>query len=210
MIQRQYQFAAVEYGMLKVLVECDGIVRTGIDAKLAEYTGAEVVFVFRQYLLFLAVFRFYGFARHLDGVVGTSHLAQAARDAMVLVPLIVGHCQRTPETFGEFQRLPVFRILFGSLLTAENGHSGFHTREQGSDTIDEAAYVGVIIFHQKCNLNTTINTIRIRFTMLIGTRYFHSRFRIWSMRRRGNVHLIHISRNTTKNALPKNHTKPGM
>ena len=30
--------------------------------------------------------------------------------------------------------------------------------------------------------------------MLMGTRYFHSRFRIWSIRRRGNVHLIHISR----------------
>lgn len=53
MVQRQYQFAAVEYGMLEVLVERNGIVRAGIDAKLAEYARTEVVFVLRQYLLFL-------------------------------------------------------------------------------------------------------------------------------------------------------------
>ena len=44
----------------------------------------------------------------------------------------------------------------------------------------------------------------------MGTRYFHSRFRIWSIRRRGKVHFIHISRKTTKKAFPKNHTNPGM
>ena len=43
----------------------------------------------------------------------------------------------------------------------------------------------------------------------MGTRYFHSRFRIWSIRRRGKVHFIHISRKTTKKAFPKNHTNPG-
>lgn len=107
MVQRQYQFAAVEYGMLEVLVERNGIVRAGIDAKLAEYARTEIVFVLRQYLLFLAVFRFYRLARHLDGVVGASRLAQAAGHAMVFVLLVVGHCQRAAETFGEFQRLPV-------------------------------------------------------------------------------------------------------
>ena len=85
-----------------------------------------------------AVFRFYRLARHLDGVVGTSRLAQAAGHAMVFVLLVVGHCQRAAETFGEFQRLPVFRILFGSLLPPENGHGGFHARQQGSDTVYEA------------------------------------------------------------------------
>ena len=99
MVQRQYQFAAVEYGMLEVLVERNGIVRAGIDAKLAEYARTEVVFVLRQYLLFLAVFRFYRLARHLDGVVGASRLAQAAGHAMVFVLLVVGHCQRAAETF---------------------------------------------------------------------------------------------------------------
>ena len=52
MVQRQYQFAAVEYGMLEVLVERNGIMRAGIDAKLAEYARTEVVFILRQYLLF--------------------------------------------------------------------------------------------------------------------------------------------------------------
>ena len=42
--------------MLEVLVERNGIVRAGIDAKLAEYARTEVVFVLRQYLLFHAVF----------------------------------------------------------------------------------------------------------------------------------------------------------
>ena len=124
--------------------------RTGIDAELAEYARTEVVLIFRQYLLFLTVFRLYGFTRHFDGVVGTSHLTQAASYAMMLVLLVVGHRQRTPEAFGEFQCLPVLRILFGGLLPAENGHSGFHARQQGADTVYEAAYIRVmffIIFH---------------------------------------------------------------
>ena len=150
MVQRQYQFAAVEYGMLEVLVERNGIVRAGIDAKLAEYARTEVVLVLRQYLLFLAVFRFYRLARHLDGVVGASRLAQAAGHAMVFVLLVVGHCQRAAETFGEFQRLPVFRILFGGLLPPENGHGGFHARQQGSDTVYEAAYVRIMFFFFHC------------------------------------------------------------
>ena len=70
MIQRQHQFATVEYCMLKILVECDGIMLTGIDAELAEYARTEVVLIFRQYLLFLTVFRLYGLTRHFDGVVG--------------------------------------------------------------------------------------------------------------------------------------------
>lgn len=53
-------------------------------------------------------------------------------------------------------------------------------------------------------------TISSRFASPIGTRYFHSSVSIWSIRRRGKVHLIHISSHTTKNALPKNQTKPGM
>ena len=61
--------------------------------------------------------------------LGASRLAQAAGHAMVFVLLVVGHCQRAAETFGEFQRLPVFRILFGSLLPPENGHGGFHARQ---------------------------------------------------------------------------------
>ena len=49
-----------------------------------------------------------------------------------------------------------------------------------------------------------------RFTRPIGTRYFHSSVRIWSIRRRGKVHLIHMSSQTTKKALPKNQRNPGM
>ena len=43
MIQRQHQFATVEYCMLKILVECNGIMRTGIDAELAEYLNLFIV-----------------------------------------------------------------------------------------------------------------------------------------------------------------------
>ena len=35
-------------------------------------------------------------------------------------------------------------------------------------------------------------------------------FRIWSIRRRGNVHLIHIRIHTRKKALPRNQTMPGI
>ena len=44
----------------------------------------------------------------------------------------------------------------------------------------------------------------------MGTRYFHSRVITWSMRRRGNVHLTHMSNHITKNVLPMNHTIPGI
>ena len=135
MVQRQYQFAAVEYGMLEVLVERNGIVRAGIDAKLAEYARTEVLFVLRQYLLFLAVFRFYRLARHLDGVVGTSHLAQTASYTPMFIFIIMGHGQRATETVGEFQCRAVFRILFGSLSSAEYGHGCFHTCQQRSDAV---------------------------------------------------------------------------
>lgn len=39
-VESQYEFRAVENSMFEVLVECDGIVRAGIDAQLAENARA--------------------------------------------------------------------------------------------------------------------------------------------------------------------------
>ena len=80
---------------------------------------------------------------------------------MVFVLLVVGHCQRAAETFGEFQRLPVFRILFGGLLPPENGHGGFHARQQGSDTVYEAAYVRIMFFFFACIVAKVITLLSI-------------------------------------------------
>lgn len=68
----------------------------------------------------------------------------------------------------------------------------------------------IIFIYQKWKPKATQHAINNRFTIEIGTRYFHSRFKIWSIRKRGKVHLIHIRRNTTKNALAKNQIKPGI
>ena len=55
-----------------------------------------------------------------------------------------------------------------------------------------------------------ITVIKIRMTSDNGIRYFHSNFRIWSIRRRGNVQRTHIRSHTTAKVLPKNQMKPGM
>lgn len=49
-----------------------------------------------------------------------------------------------------------------------------------------------------------------KLNMLMGNKYFHSRFSNWSIRKRGNVHLNHMITNIKKNVLPKNHTLDGI
>lgn len=149
-VQRHDQFRAVEHSMLKILVERDGIVRAGIHTELAEHARTEVVFVLNQYLLFLAVFRFNHLAGHLDSVVGTSHLAQTASYTPMFIFIIMGHGQRATETVGEFQCRAVFRILFGSLSSAEYGHGCLHTCQQRSDAVYESADIRVLFFHYFC------------------------------------------------------------
>ena len=58
--------------------------------------------------------------------------------------------------------------------------------------------------------NATHTVIKIRMMSDNGIRYFHSNFRIWSIRRRGNVQRTHIRSQTTAKVLPKNQMKPGM
>ena len=55
------------------------------------------------------------------------------------------------------------------------------------------------------NPNATHTVIKIRMTSDNGIRYFHSNFRIWSIRRRGKVQRTHIRSHTTAKVLPKNH-----
>ena len=60
------------------------------------------------------------------------------------------------------------------------------------------------------NPNATHTVIKIRMTSDNGIRYFHSNFRIWSIRRRGKVQRTHIRSHTTAKVLPKNQMKPGI
>jgi hypothetical protein len=46
--------------------------------------------------------------------------------------------------------------------------------------------------------------------ILIGNKYFHSRFSNWSIRSLGNVHLNHMITNMRKNVFPKNHNEEGI
>lgn len=55
-----------------------------------------------------------------------------------------------------------------------------------------------------------INVTNKILNMLIGNKYFHSRFNNWSMRNLGNVHLNHMMTNIKKNVFPKNQILDGI
>ena len=55
-----------------------------------------------------------------------------------------------------------------------------------------------------------IAVISNRFTILIGNKYFHSKFSNWSIRILGKVHLNHIIKNIRKKVFPKNQILDGM
>ena len=55
-------------------------------------------------------------------------------------------------------------------------------------------------------INVTNNILNI----LIGNKYFHSRFNNWSIRSLGNVHLNHMIKNISKKVLPKNQMLDGI
>ena len=135
MVEFQNELGAVEYGMLKVLVEGDGVVRTGIHTQLAEDAGAQIVFVGSQHFFLLSVFCFYRFAGHMDGAVGTGRLAESAGHTVVLVVLVVRHGQGSAETVEHLQLFPVFGILFGHFLAEVDFDTGLHTRCQCADAV---------------------------------------------------------------------------
>ena len=103
------------------------MVRTSIHAQLAEHAGTEVVFILHQYFLLLSGFFVqHAFAGDVDTVVRTSHLAQTTCDALVVTFCIGRHGQASTETWGNFQRVTVFRILFGHFLRKEFTTGDFH------------------------------------------------------------------------------------
>src|SRR5262245_43775822 len=62
---------------------------------------------------------------------------------------------------------------------------------------------------QKCQPKIAINVTSNKLIMLMGNKYFHSRFNNWSILNLGNVHLNHMMTNIRKNVLPKNHKLDG-
>lgn len=81
---------------------------------------------------------------------GFFYLAQTASYTPMFIFIIMGHGQRATETVGEFQCRAVFRILFGSLSSAEYGHGCLHTCQQRSDAVYESADIRVLFFHYFC------------------------------------------------------------
>jgi hypothetical protein len=49
-----------------------------------------------------------------------------------------------------------------------------------------------------------------KFSILMGNKYFHSRFSNWSILNRGNVHLNHMIRKIKKKVFPKNQIDEGI
>ena len=177
-------------------------------AQVAEHARPQIVFVARQPFLGLARLGIGDrLGRETDGTVWAGRLAEPAGDALVAALGVVGHRQLAAEPVVHLQRSPVLGILLRDFRGEELRQRDLHAGHQGSHTVKQSFDIA---HNQKCSLKTTTMTISSRLASPMGTRYFHSRVRIWSIRRRGNVHLIHISSHTTKKALAKNQTKPGI
>ena len=129
-VEHLNQLGTVKDCVLIALVEGDGTVGTGLGAELAEHARAEVILILDETLLFLAVFGFIKFACHLDGTVGTCHLAEAATDALVLVGFVVGHAETASEAFEHGVGGTVLRILLGDFRREKFAHGGFETGAQ--------------------------------------------------------------------------------
>ena len=139
MVEHLLEFRAVEHGVLVALVKGDGTVWTGAGAELAEHAGAEVILVFHEAFLLLAVGSFVELARHLDGIVRAGHLAQTATDALVLVLLFVGHREGTAKAVEHDVRVAVFGILFGNLRGEELTHRGLQTCGEALQSVGNTA-----------------------------------------------------------------------
>lgn len=148
-VQRHDQFRAVKHCMLKILVERDGIVRAGIHTELAEHARTEVVFVLNQYLLFLP---------SSVSTISPVTLIVSLGQAIWHKPQATHRCSfyhygAWSACHGNGRRVSMssgFRILFGSLSSAEYGHGCLHTRQQRSDAVYESADIRVLFFHYFC------------------------------------------------------------
>ena len=63
---------------------------------------------------------------------------------------------------------------------------------------------------QKCQPKIAITVTSKILNILIGNKYFHSRFKSWSIRSLGKVHLNHMIRNISKNVFAKNQILDGI
>ena len=80
-------------------------------------------------------------------------------------------------------------------------------------TINMCTYVSMCLCGettQKCQPIIATNVINNKLNMLIGNKYFHSKFNNWSIRSRGNVHLNHMITNIRKKTFPINHIDEGI
>lgn len=169
-VQCQNELGTVEHGMLKFLVESDGMVWAGVDAQLAEHARAKVVFILGQNAFFLSVFRGDGLAGHFDGTVGAGHLAQSAGNATVLVPFIVWHDKCTTETVEHFQLPSVLRILFRNLLREELAHRCLQSCGKASYPFEQPAEVCILFFHHNLFLFRLYQSLEVQPT---GYQYCH-------------------------------------
>ena len=133
------QLGARVYRVFEIGRETDGPRRAGVDAQMAEHARPQVVLVKHQAAFRLARL---GIGDHLggdtDGFVGTCRLAEAAGDALVLPPGIVGHGQLAAETVEHLERGPVLGVLLGDLLGEELPPGHLHTRQQGSQPVEKS------------------------------------------------------------------------
>ena len=148
MVQGQYQLAAREDRVLKLVGELYGVVRAGADAELAEHAASQIVGVGFQHFRLLAFGIGHHLAFHVDGPVGTVHLADAASHAMMVVVGGVDHFQTASVQGRDVQVFfPVFGVTFGGLLAEEDLQRRFHPDQQGLQCLEEIGEISPYAIH---------------------------------------------------------------
>ena len=148
MIELLNQFSTIEHSVLIALVELNSMVWASTCAEHAEHTSTKVVFVFHQTFFLLTIWCFIEFACYFNCAIRTSHLAQSATHAFMLIMLIVRHCERTTETIEHFICFAVLRVLLGNLWSKELAHGCFQTSGKALQSINDTAYI-TFFFHEK-------------------------------------------------------------
>ena len=141
------KLCTVEHRIFVALVKCDGTMGASACTEHAEHAATKVVLILHEAFLFLAVGSLVKLAGHLDTAVRASHLAESATHALVLILLVMGHCERTTEAFEHFVRITVFGILFGDFRSEELAHGCFQTSAKALQATYYTTYI-TFFFHE--------------------------------------------------------------
>ena len=141
------QLRAIEHRIFVALVESDSTMWASTCAEHAEHAATQVVLILHEAFLLLAVGSFVKFAGYFNAAVRALHLAKSATHALMLILLVVGHCERTAEAVEHHVRVAVFGVLLGDFGSEELTHGRFQTSAEAFQAVNHSAYI-TFFFHE--------------------------------------------------------------